>query len=93
MIQAKIINCLSLASVVVVAQLVETLPQYRLDQAVTVAQQHDPWLRGSDYRQQATEATNIAGGLLPDRIVSLCIANLATDTCGFEFLIPQHTGA
>lgn len=83
MSHATIIKCVGMASVLALAQIVEALPQYTLDQAVSVAQQHDPWLRGSEYRQEATEAKSIAAGQLPDPIVSLGIANLATDT--FEF--------
>ena len=54
-----------------------------LEQAVAIAQQHDPWLSGSRYRQQATEAQSVAAGELPDPMVSLGFANLPVDSFDF----------
>jgi outer membrane protein TolC len=54
-----------------------------LEQALELAQQNDPWLQGSEYRQQALEAQSISAGSLPDPMVNLGFANLPTDS--FEF--------
>lgn len=83
MTHATIIKYLSVASVLGLAHIVEALPQYTLGQAIAVAQRHDPWLRGSEFRQQATEAESIAAGQVPDPIVSFGVANLPTGS--FEF--------
>ena len=51
-----------------------------LEQAITLAQQNDPWLHGSQLKQSAVENRSIASGTLPDPKVSLGIMNLPTDT-------------
>lgn len=51
-----------------------------LEQAITLAQQNDPWLHGSRLKQSAVENRSIASGTLPDPKVSLGIMNLPTDT-------------
>lgn len=55
-----------------------------LQQAIALAQQQDPWIAGSEYRQQALEAQSIAAGSLPDPMVSAGFANLPTDTFNFD---------
>ncbi|MFT5084450.1 MAG: outer membrane protein TolC [Lentisphaeria bacterium] len=54
-----------------------------LEQAVLLAQQNDPWLKGSEYRQEATLAESVAAGQLPDPKVSLGLANLPVDSLDF----------
>lgn len=54
-----------------------------LEQTIKMAQQNDPWLQGSEYRQRALEAESTAARALPDPLLSLGLANLPTDT--FEF--------
>ncbi len=54
-----------------------------LEQVIAIAQQNDPWLQGSVFRQQALEAESSAASTLPDPLLSLGFANLPTDT--FEF--------
>ncbi|RLA46043.1 MAG: transporter [Gammaproteobacteria bacterium] len=55
-----------------------------LTEAVDIAQRNDPWLVGSEYRQQAIEAQSTAAGTLPDPVVSVGFANLPTDTFDFD---------
>ena len=57
--------------------------QVSLQQAVALAQEHDPWLTGSRYREQATRAQSVAAGQLPDPMVSLGFANLPVDSFDF----------
>ncbi|VEL97211.1 outer membrane protein TolC [Alteromonas sp. 76-1] len=54
-----------------------------LQQAVAQAIQKDPWLEGSQYRENATISSSIAADTLPDPVVSLGLANVPTD--GFAF--------
>lgn len=51
-----------------------------LDEAVAMAQRNDPWLAGSEFREQAVMAQGVAAGTLPDPVVSVGYANLPTDT-------------
>ncbi|NKC17710.1 transporter [Pseudoalteromonas sp. S4498] len=51
-----------------------------LEQAITLAQENDPWLHGSRLKQSAVENRSIASGTLPDPKVSLGIMNVPTDT-------------
>lgn len=55
-----------------------------LPQAIALAQQQDPWITGSEYRQRALEAQSIAAGSLPDPVISAGFANLPTDTFNFD---------
>jgi outer membrane protein TolC len=56
----------------------------KLDQAVALAQQNDPWLQGSEQRQLSMEAQSVSAGSLPDPMVSVGFANLPTDTFDFD---------
>lgn len=51
-----------------------------LEQAITIAQQNDPWLHGSQLKQSAVENRSVASGTLPDPQISLGVMNLPTDT-------------
>ncbi len=55
-----------------------------LEQAVALARNNDPWLQGSELRQQAVEALSVSEGSLPDPMVDLGFANLPTDTFDFD---------
>jgi outer membrane protein TolC len=55
-----------------------------LAEAVAIAQRNDPWLLGSEYRQQSVEAQAVAAGTLPDPMLDLGFANLPTDTFDFD---------
>lgn len=55
-----------------------------LEQAVELAQQHDPWLVGSRLREQASLSRAVAAQQLPDPEVSLGFANLPVDSVDFE---------
>ncbi len=55
-----------------------------LEQAIALALENDPWLRGSEYRQQALEQSGEAAGRLPDPAFRLGLANLPTDTFDFN---------
>lgn len=50
--------------------------EYSLSQAIKKAQENDPWLEGSRYRQQSLEALSVQAGSLPDPTVSLGLANI-----------------
>ncbi|UTW44210.1 TolC family protein [bacterium SCSIO 12696] len=51
-----------------------------LERAITLAQENDPWLSGSYYREQAGDARSVSAGALPGPRVSLGFANLPVDT-------------
>ncbi|MEE4146620.1 MAG: TolC family protein [Halieaceae bacterium] len=55
-----------------------------LDEAIALAQRNDPWMLGSEYRQQSIEARAVAAGTLPDPMLDLGFANLPTDTFDFD---------
>jgi outer membrane protein TolC len=55
-----------------------------MEQAVALAQHNDPWLLGSEFRQQSVSAQAVAAGTLPDPMVNLGFANLPTDTFDFD---------
>ncbi len=59
-------------------------PRLSLEEAVSLAQANDPWLRGSELRQEAARAEAVAAGQLPDPTVSLGLANLPVDTFDFN---------
>ena len=74
---------------ILVAVLVGTLtqtayPALTLEQAVNTAQRSDPWLQGSQLRQQAMEADSISAGKLPDPMVSVGFANLPAGNLNFD---------
>lgn len=54
-----------------------------LEQAIAFAQENDPWLSGSHYREQASNARSVSARTLPDPTVSLGFANLPVDTFDF----------
>ncbi|MEO2278893.1 TolC family protein [Pseudoalteromonas pernae] len=55
-----------------------------LEQAVSLAQQNDPWLQGNRLQQQALENQSIASSTLADPQVSVGLMNLPVDTWDFE---------
>lgn len=55
-----------------------------LPEAVAIAQRNDPWLLGSEFRQQAMAADAVAAGSLPDPMMDLGFSNLPTDTFDFD---------
>ena len=55
-----------------------------LSDAVALAQRNDPWLTGSEFRQNAVLAQSTAAGTLPDPVVNVGFANLPTDTFDFD---------
>lgn len=55
-----------------------------LEAAVALAQETDPWIRGSAEQQRALVSQSTAAGTLPDPIVSAGFANLPTDTFDFD---------
>jgi outer membrane protein TolC len=54
-----------------------------LDRAINMAIENDPWLLGSQYREDAMLAKSSASATLPDPVVSIGFANVPTD--GFAF--------
>lgn len=63
---------------------VSTAGAMSLEQAVSIAQQQDPWLQASVYRQDALHAMSEAAATLDDPVISLGVANLPTDTFDFN---------
>lgn len=55
-------------------------PLLNIDHAIHIAQENDPWLDGSRFRQEATESESIAAGALPDPTVSIGFANVPIDS-------------
>ena len=55
-----------------------------LDRAIQLAHDHDPWLAGNLYSQQALEAKAGAASSLPSPTVSLEFANWPTDSFDFN---------
>jgi outer membrane protein TolC len=55
-----------------------------LEEAVTIARDNDPWLKGSELRESALLAESSAAGTLPDPVVSVGVANLPTDSWDFD---------
>lgn len=58
--------------------------QVTLEQAITLAQQNDPWSKGNDLKQSAIEARSIASLALADPKVSISATNLPTDNWDFD---------
>lgn len=83
--QKALLSRLLVGSICVLGVMVASIAQAQLslEQAVSVAQQNDPWLTGSVYRERATLAQSVAVAQLPDPMVSLGFANLPVDS--FEF--------
>jgi outer membrane protein TolC len=69
---ALIVSCLSNQAV---AQ-----THLTLEQAVAVAQSHDPWQEGNRHKEQAVISESVVAGTLPDPVVSVSAANLPIDT-------------
>ena len=55
-----------------------------LNQAIRIAQESDPWLNGSHFRQEAAESASIAAGALPDPTLSIGFANVPIDSFDFS---------
>lgn len=54
--------------------------QYSLQETIDMAQLNDPWLKGSEYRQESISAQSSAAGQLPDPVISFNLANLPVDS-------------
>jgi len=55
-----------------------------LEQAISLAQQNDPWLHGNQLKQKAVEHRSVASGALPDPQVSISMMNVPTNSWNFE---------
>jgi len=55
-----------------------------LQSALSTAIANDPWLLGSQHRQDSLDAMSTVAGTLPDPRVSLGFANIPTDTFDFD---------
>jgi outer membrane protein TolC len=55
-----------------------------LERAIENARANDPWLAGSQHRQQSLEARGAVAGGLPEPTLRLGLANLPTDTFDFN---------
>ena len=79
-----LVKCISaLALIISVIPIVVAETILSLEQAIALAQENDPWLSGSYYREQASDARSVSAGTLPDPTVSLGFANLPVDTFDF----------
>ena len=72
------------ASLVALSANLAQADSYSLENAVTTAQRHDPWVQGSLKRQESLDALSVEAGSLPDPSVSLGVANLPIDTFDFS---------
>lgn len=59
-------------------------PILSLEQAISLAQENDPWLQSNQYRQQAVEAQSIAANTYSDPVVSLSAVNLPVNSFDFS---------
>ncbi|ALS31693.1 hypothetical protein PTRA_a0324 [Pseudoalteromonas translucida KMM 520] len=50
-----------------------------LDEALSYALSHEPWLKASQYQQAAEQAQSIAAGSLPDPVLTLGLMGVPTD--------------
>ena len=50
-----------------------------LDEALSYALNHEPWLKASQYQQAAEQAQSIAAGSLPDPVLTLGLMGVPTD--------------
>jgi outer membrane protein TolC len=55
-----------------------------LERAVALAQQQDPWILGSERREQALSASSQAAGALPDPKIALTMANVPLDSFALD---------
>lgn len=55
-----------------------------LEQAISLAQNNDPWLQSNQYRQQAVEAQSISANTYADPMISISAANLPVDSFDFS---------
>lgn len=55
-----------------------------LEQAISLAQNNDPWLQSNQYRQQAVEAQSISASTYADPMISISAANLPVDSFDFS---------
>ncbi len=60
-----------------------TVQSLTMQDAVKIAIQHDPWLRGNQLQEKALRASGKAANYLPDPMLSMGLLNLPTD--GFAF--------
>jgi outer membrane protein TolC len=54
------------------------------EQAISVAQKNDPWLKGNRHQQSAIESLSIAADTLPDPKISVGLVNMPTDSFNFN---------
>lgn len=54
-----------------------------LEGSIAAAIKQDPWLKGSQYREEALIANSVSASTLPDPVVSIGLVNVPTD--GFAF--------
>ena len=75
-----------LLTALVVVSLFQASPTGSVDlqSAIALAQARDPWLAGSEWRQQSLEARGVAAAALPDPVLRLGAANLPMDTFDFD---------
>lgn len=56
---------------------------YSLRQAIQNAQTNDPWLKGSQYRQEQLQSMGVSAGTLPDPSFNLGLVNAPLDSLDF----------
>jgi outer membrane protein TolC len=64
------------------AETIDDLPLSMI-QAIDLAQKNDPWLKGNEFNQTKVESMAISAGQLPDPLVSVGLANIATNSFDF----------
>jgi len=74
-------TCLNMSAQANSEQAVKNLT---LEQAISLAQNNDPWLQSNQYRQQAVEAQSISANTYADPMISISAANLPVDSFDFS---------
>ncbi|HEY9031786.1 MAG TPA: TolC family protein [Kangiella sp.] len=83
-IVAVLLFCASCVNMVAQANSEQATKSLTLEQAISLAQDNDPWLQSNQYRQQAVEAQSISANTYADPMISISAANLPVDSFDFS---------
>lgn len=83
-IAAVLTFCAMSANMAAQASSEQSAESLTLEQAISLAQNNDPWLQSNQYRQQAVEAQSISANTYADPMISISAANLPVDSFDFS---------
>ncbi|WP_417446214.1 TolC family protein [Kangiella sp.] len=83
-IVAVLLFCASCVNIAAQASSEQAAKSLTLEQAISLAQNNDPWLQSNQYRQQAVEAQSISANTYADPMISISAANLPVDSFDFS---------